>query len=1005
MSVLEPLWRWSVDFDAPRYLLLFALLPVFWFVSRRSLSSLGNWRRRLALGVRLAIASLFIVALAEPNWQALIRRLSVMFVVDASNSVQRSELNSALKYVGAAATQRDVTRGDRAGVVVFGRDAAVEVPPVERRWQVPRIESHCDPQYTNLQSALQLAEASLPTDSGRRVVIVSDGNENVGQAMPQAQRMLASGIGFDCVPISYERHGEIAVDKVVAPGAVRRHTPFTVSIVLDNLSTQTTPGKLKVDRELNGERQTVSEEAVSLGTGKRVFTLPQEVSESGMATYEARFIPDRPADDAHSENNSATAFCHVSGNGHILLIEDASQVGRFDSFVSLLRSHELEVTVRDTRHPFDSLADLQEFDCVILADVARVSGEGDAGLTQFSDEQIHALVQNTEHFGCGVVVLGGPNSYGPGGWANTELEKALPVDCQIKNAKVNPTGALMLVIDTSGSMQGEKIAWSKAAAIAASQMLGDRDFLGVVTFDTEPHWIVPIQRNSLRERTKARIDRIGADGGTDMMPALSQAYKSIQGVDASLKHVVVLTDGQTAKSDFDSLVSSMHQKGITTTGIAVGRDADRVLLGNIAQRGGGKFYQVLSPNAIPRIFMREARRVSLPLIFEDPNGIATQVITPGEPISGIKGALPPVTGFVLTTVKDSSLVDVLVATPRQPQPTSTILATWQYGLGRAVALTTDVGQRWAASWPAWGDFDKLMLQTVRWSMRSRDVSDKFAISTDAHDGVIDVVLNAIDSDDQILGTMGFSGTAVLPDGSSQSFPIEQDAPGRYRGKLATSLPGNYFLAVAGLGRSALLRSAASVPATAEFDRLTSNDGFLADIAEGVPHGGERGQLIRAPHGIDDTPGLLATNVFRPGVPLAKSRSAFWPLLLVLSSVLFAADVFCRRVQLSFEWIAILRQRFLAQRGQSTAIADTARMERLRASKTGATAHFGAADEAKSFDPADFVAAASNIVTPQSTATPPNDAPASAAPDKAESEFTSRLLDVKKRVRDQRKHLD
>ena len=104
---------------------------------------------------------------------------------------------------------------------------------------------------------------------------------------------------------------------------------------------------------------------------------------------------------------------------------------------------------------------------------------------------------------------------------------------------------------------------------------------------------------------------------------------------------------------------------------------------------------MLSPNAIPRIFMREARRVSLPLVFEDPNGIATQVVTPGELISGIKGALPPVTGYVLTTIKDSSLVDVLIGSPRKPQPNSAILATWQFGLGRAVALTTDVGQRWA----------------------------------------------------------------------------------------------------------------------------------------------------------------------------------------------------------------------------------------------------------------------------------------------------------------------
>ena len=425
-----------------------------------------------------------------------------------------------MKYVSAAAQQRDVARGDRAGVVVFGRDPSVEVPPTEHSWRMAHVESQCDPQFTNLESALRLAEATLPTDSGRRVVIVSDGNENLGQAMPQAKKMLGAGIGFDCVPISYERRGEIAVEKVVAPADIRRGTPFTVSVVLDNLSDHAVPGKLRITRDLSGESQTVSDESVSLSPGKRVFTLRQELDDSGMSTYDARFIPDHPNDDAHSENNSATAFCRVMGNGRVLLIEDAAQAGRFDSFISLLRRNEIEVVVRDTRRPFDNLANLQEFDCVVVADVARVSGDGATTLTQFSDEQIHALVQNTEHFGCGLIVLGGPNSYGPGGWANTELEKALPVDCQIKNAKVNAVGALMLVIDSSGSMTGEKIAWSKAAAIAATQMLGDRDYIGIVSFDTEPHWIVPMQRNAARERFKAKIDRLGAGGGTDMMPAL-----------------------------------------------------------------------------------------------------------------------------------------------------------------------------------------------------------------------------------------------------------------------------------------------------------------------------------------------------------------------------------------------------------------------------------------------------------------------------------------------------
>src|SRR5690606_28619743 len=116
----------------------------------------------------------------------------------------------------------------------------------------------------------------------------------------------------------------------------------------------------------------------------------------------------------------------------------------------------------------------------------------------------------------------------------------LPVNFQIESAKVDVVGALVLVIDSSGSMSGEKIAWSKAAAAAAAKMLSRRDYIGIIAFDSSSRWVVPLQRNGTGDRTRARIGRLSAGGGTDMMPALREAYRAIQGVDASLKHVIAL---------------------------------------------------------------------------------------------------------------------------------------------------------------------------------------------------------------------------------------------------------------------------------------------------------------------------------------------------------------------------------------------------------------------------------------------------------------------------------
>jgi Mg-chelatase subunit ChlD len=989
-----------IDFDSPFYLLLLLVLPVFWILGRRSLRSNGTWQNKAALSLRLMVAGLMVVALAEPNWLTLINRLTVLFVVDASNSIESGELSAALDYVNAAAKQQSGDRGDRAGVVVFGGEPAVEVPPIEHPWQVAKIESEYQPQFTNLEAALKLAQVTFPTDSANRVVIVSDGNENEGHAKRVASQLLDSGVGIDAVPIIYERKGDVRVEKIAVPPDVRHGTPFTVRIVLENLrADRDVPGKLRITRTLGGVQHAVVEEPVTLEPGKRRFTIAQELAESGVYTYEATFVPDDASLDVHSENNSASGFTRVGGKGHVLIIEDATLAGRFDAFVNMLRRNELEVTVRGSRRPFDNLADLQQFDCVILADVGRVAGESTEDITQFSDDQIHALVQNTDHFGCGLIVLGGPNSYGAGGWAKTELEKALPINFDIDNAKVNAVGALMLVIDRSGSMSGPKLAWSKAAAVAASKMLGKRDYLGVVAFDSAPQWVVPMRRNNAPATALSRIDRLGAGGGTDMMPALEQAYRAIEKVDASLKHVVVLTDGQTPSNNYRSLVSKAREQGTTTTAVAIGRDADRLLLADIGRRGGGKFHQVLTPRAIPRIFMREARRVAMPLIFEDRGGIPLQLNGEHEAFAGIQSPPPPITGYVLTTLKQDSLVEVPLSTPRQVPPNSGILATWQYGLGRSAALTTDVGERWASDWTTWGDYEKLMLQLVRWCMRGHDLNDQLAMTADVEDGQIEIVVNAIDADEAYANFLNLVGTAVLPDGKSESFPMQQSAPGRYTARLKVDEPGNYYLAISSGGRSAPLRAAINVPPTAELDDLFSYEGFLAELAEGTPRGGKPGRIITAQRGIRDTEGLLRTDVFRDDLAPAKSREAMWPLVLLIASTVFLGDVICRRVLINFDWLAQLGQAVL--RKQPAIISESSkRMERLKHTKAVVTARF---EQTRELAPEPIIEQAKTEAdAPTRRSSEPSTSAPPVAADTAEpTEFTARLLQAKRRVREQR----
>jgi hypothetical protein len=405
---------------------------------------------------------------------------------------------------------------------------------------------------------------------------------------------------------------------------------------------------------------------------------------------------------------------------------------------------------------------------------------------------------------------------------------------------------------------------------------------------------------------------------------------------------------------------------------------------------------------IPKIFMREARRVAKPLVFEDNNGIPVNIAPNSELLGGIQGPAPPITGFVLTTLKENSLVDVVLSTPRQPQPNSAILATWQYGLGRAVALTTDIGQRWATNWPKWENYDKLILQTVRWSMRSHDLDNRLALSIEARDGAIDVVVNALDRVDNNLNYLNLTGSVILPNGDSQEIAFQQAAPGRYTAKLPAEEPGNYFVAVTDSRGSAPVRATVNVGNTAELQKLTSYDGYLAELAEGKPKDGDPGKLIQASGGIADTPGLLKTDVFRPGIAPAKSRRPMWPAVLVATGLIFFTDVFCRRVHVSLDWVLPLVAGILGSGNRAGENPASDQMERLRHSKSGATRRYARTGAAGRFESssADVV----DSVDP-TTISIPDGEPASASPQPDDelppADFTARLLEVKKSMRDKR----
>lgn len=935
--------NYQLAFGSPGYLLLFPLLlPLVFWLSWRTLAGLGWWRWTAALLLRTAVVGLFVAALAEVELVRRSDRMTVIYLVDQSLSLPESQRQQMIDYVNRA-IQEHRRRDDRAGVIVFGRDAAMEIAPLDEHVPFDRIESILDPEYTNLAGAMKLAQASFPHDSARRIVIVSDGKENLGHALEQARGLVESGIGIDVVPVVYGSRGDVMVEKLVAPADIRQGQPFDLRVVLENTA-QADPadpqkgavsGRVVIYQKTSDQPRPIAEQPVTLEPGKCVLTVRQELNEASFFSYEARFIPDdgQLARDTTAQNNTATAFTNVRGKGNVLLIrpqdlpgddpDERDDPAAYEQLAERLRAENIQVTLRDSGQPFTDLAELQQYDSVILANVPK---------EDFSDEQISMLVRNTEQLGAGLVMLGGPKSFGAGGWTNTELEAAMPVNFQIKNAKVMPKGALALVIDGSGSMSGLKIAMARSAAIAAARRLNEHDFYGAVAFTTDARWIVPMQPVG-KARAASLISRLSAGGGTDMTPGLSEGYRALKRTDAAVKHLVVLTDGLTQGSGFENTASQMAKAGITTTTVAVGGDADTNLLEAIAKAGQGKHYRVNNPRALPRIFQREARRVSRPVVFERAEGFAPRVKYPHEILAGLSDELPPITGYVQTEVKDSPLVEVAVVSPVPAgEKYSTILATWNYGLGRSVAFTTDAAGRWTKGWSSWDGHSKLFSQMIRWSMRPMGDQGKFALSSEVKDGMLKVYVTALDQNDEFLNFLSMAGTAIGPDLKPRTIPMEQKAPGRYVGEIPADVPGSYFLMLnPGVGMTPL-RTGVNVGYSEEFRDLAPNVELLETLAGLKPLGGKPGRVIGGaqPAPIDT---LLQTTSFRHDLAPATTSRDSWHIVLLIGSCLFFFDVMVRRVSLNLTWVPPLAARAWARlRGADAAMAQPEYMDRLRSRK-------------------------------------------------------------------------
>ena len=843
-----------LELARPLCLLALLLLPVLVYYFVRSLVDFSRWQRLVSLGLRALILVLIVLALAGLTLLKPTQRQYVIFAVDRSLSIGEEGRQAADEFIVEAMR---AVGSNEAAVLEFAAKPGILRPPhlpPEGEGQTRTSQDSAGKEHaTDIAAAIELAAAAAPPFFVPHVVLLSDGNQTKGDAMSAA---LNSGLRISTVRLPARQDPEVQVTAVEAPAHVRQGEPFYLEVRID--ARQDGEGWVEV---FQGAHR-LAREQVKLSKGENKLRFRQSIRKERAAEYAVRTSG---FSDTLLDNNEARALVFASGKPRVLLVEDEPKAARH--LVWALGEEDIEVDVRPPRGMPSSLADLQNYEMLILSNVPATS------LTLRQMEVARAYVQD---LGGGLMMLGGEQSFGLGGYYKTVIEEILPVRSDFEKEKQKPSLAMVLVIDKSGSMGGMKMELAKDAARSAVELLGPNDRIGVIAFDGEPYVTCEMHSGADKAYVIDRIASISAGGGTNMAPAMEKAYEQLMGVAAKLKHVIVLTDGISSPGDFEGIAGNMAANRMTVSTVGIGQGAHQQLLETIAQVGGGRYYFTDDPSSVPQIFAKETMTASKSAIHEDP--FMPQAVRPTAALTGIDLENAPfLLGYVRTRPKPTSEF-ILASETGDP-----LLAWWRYGLGMTVAFTSDAKARWGAEWVGWPQFSRFWAQVVRHAMRRSD-GQGLLVDVQRRAGKATITVDAVGPDSSYLNGLETKLTIVTPALERKELILRQVAPGQYEGEFDAAERGAYHI-------EAVQRQHGKV-------RAQQSRGLVVGYPDELRLMDPDEPLLRA---IAESTGGLCNpqpaQVFAPTDRAAQQTIALWPWLTAAALVLFVFDVAVRRIDL------------------------------------------------------------------------------------------------------------
>ncbi len=837
------------------YLLAIPAIVLLW-----GLLHARELRRVFAPAMRALVLALFIVALANPQQVMHSEGAARPAIVDASASITPAMRGWTLKLL------RD-DLGLRAGdpAYIFATEAAPQsIGGVESAFANGTGCAECGPGATNLEAALYRIAAD-PDAHGGPAVMVTDGWQNRGDAERAISAIVNAEIRLDIfTPPGARSIPNVAMTSLSLPPALEKAAPFQLGVTMENLNDQPVTGTITIERDGG----IIDERKVTLARGSQRLDFPVRTETVGLASYRATFRPDNPALDAYLEDDSLKGWVGVGARRKVLILTDSARDANYLGIV--VNRMGLEPTIVPVTGTWDGT--VAGYDAVLINNVPSER------IAPAAQNALAAYVSR----GGSLAMVGGDTSFGLGGYADSPLADVMPVEMKPPQHKEKKR-ALVLIIDKSGSMgRNDKLTYAKAAAETVTKTLKDNDLIGVIGFDSQPFVVIPLQTvGQSRPYFDQMIDRLTAHGQTFLIPALREAERTLGNSGAHVKHVVILTDGETggtAEMYYD-LVSRMHHDADTTIStIAVGQDANVDLLQAIARYGGGSYYQTDSPKNLPTLFVED---------FHAHGGEITMVEKEFTPHSENPDAIlkdlaartmPPLLGYVSTEIKPRATMDMYVDRGGTREP---VIASWKYGAGKVMAVTTDASGRWSGTWVSANIFQPLWDRLLNWMTPEMPAEPKIDVALGYNAGRITMKLTDYSAEPGNAARL-VTVLVTRPDGSRTETALTEEVVGELAGSIDAPVPGNYYFEVrspAGKDKKfPPLAFTVSPSVNAELPRPEPNFGLLEHLASATG-----GRLNPSPAEVSTERATL------------EHRVSMNPFLLVAAMIMLIAEALVRRL--------------------------------------------------------------------------------------------------------------